>query len=232
MPANNLRGHTQYSFKIGTTDNRDTVWTSTQGFSTANNNPVSTQSLDSILVNTSQKTFARKLNNYFADPDNDALTYTAQSSNPNITPIVSNDSLYIQGTDGILDSGNVVVTANDGFGGTIDDTLKVKLNTLIDIPDFNNAKTFRMYQNYPNPFNPSTTIQYDLPSTAVVQIGVYNILGQQVKKYTPTVHTAGTHKEQFNSEGLASGIYFIMIHATTIKDNKTHIKVIKSSLVK
>lgn len=46
---------------------------------------------------------------------------------------------------------------------------------------FEEPATFALDQNFPNPFNPSTTISFTVPSTAVVSLDIYNIVGQKVR---------------------------------------------------
>ena len=41
--------------------------------------------------------------------------------------------------------------------------------------------TYALYNAYPNPFNPLTTLSYDLPEDAMVNITIYNMVGRQVK---------------------------------------------------
>ncbi len=41
-------------------------------------------------------------------------------------------------------------------------------------------KVFAIHQNYPNPFNPVTTLRYDLPEDGLVDITVYDMLGNVV----------------------------------------------------
>ena len=71
---------------------------------------------------------------------------------------------------------------------------------------------FTLSQNYPNPFNPSTNIAFDLKKTAMVELNIYNVLGQRVKTLVNRTLTAGMHSVQWdgldeNKQDVASGIY-------------------------
>jgi hypothetical protein len=68
--------------------------------------------------------------------------------------------------------------------------------------------SYSLYQNYPNPFNPVTTITYDLPDAASVEISVFNIQGRIIKTLVNDFRTAGRHHVVFDASGLASGIYY------------------------
>ncbi len=81
----------------------------------------------------------------------------------------------------------------------------------------NNVKNipgnFMIYQNYPNPFNPSTTIKYQIPSAALVQIAVYDLLGRKAATLVNGYQPAGYYEILFNASKLSSGIYFYKITA-------------------
>jgi len=81
----------------------------------------------------------------------------------------------------------------------------------IDLPEINFANDYILYQNYPNPFNSSTIIKYQLPEPAFVKLAVYDILGEEVKVLVNESKGAGNHQIEFNSAGLASGIYIFRI---------------------
>jgi hypothetical protein len=70
-----------------------------------------------------------------------------------------------------------------------------------------------LFQNYPNPFNPTTTIQFDLPRSAKVELKIYNILGHQVAILANDFFPAGTHHVSWNAANLPSGIYFCRMEA-------------------
>ena len=71
-------------------------------------------------------------------------------------------------------------------------------------------------QNAPNPFNPSTTIAFDLPKFANIQLRILNILGQAVRRLVDETRSAGRHTVRWNGNNdrgraVASGIYFYQL---------------------
>jgi len=77
-------------------------------------------------------------------------------------------------------------------------------------------KEFSLQQNYPNPFNPVTTINYDLPKDAYVNLVIYDILGREIVNLVGKDMPAGYQtviwntRNQFGSP-VAAGIYFYQI---------------------
>jgi len=67
---------------------------------------------------------------------------------------------------------------------------------------------FALTQNYPNPFNPTTTIQYSIAKTGMVELRVYDMLGRMVSTLVQGEQTAGAHSVVFHASHLTSGVYF------------------------
>lgn len=84
------------------------------------------------------------------------------------------------------------------------------------LPETNSSKRgvgFSLGDNYPNPFNPVTVIGFSIPIASDVSLKVFDILGREIADLVNEHKTSGYHKVQFNSSGLASGIYFYRIKA-------------------
>ena len=67
---------------------------------------------------------------------------------------------------------------------------------------------FTLEQNYPNTFNPTTNISYSLKNNGLVNLTVYDVLGNIVTELVNEFQQAGTYMVKFNAENLSSGLYF------------------------
>jgi len=68
-------------------------------------------------------------------------------------------------------------------------------------------------QNYPNPFNPTTKIEYSISEQSMVQLKVYDILGNEVAQLVNEEQSAGTYRADFIANNLASGFYVAQLKA-------------------
>ncbi len=79
----------------------------------------------------------------------------------------------------------------------------------------------KLNQNYPNPFNPSTQIEFSLPENGIIQLKIFNIVGQTVQVLVDEVRNRGIHSVTFDATGLSSGVYFYQLEFNgTIISNK------------
>lgn len=72
---------------------------------------------------------------------------------------------------------------------------------------------FSLEQNYPNPFNPSTKIRYQLPEKSIVNLKIYNALGEEVVTLLNETKEVGNYEVEVNGANLSSGIYFYRMQA-------------------
>ena len=79
---------------------------------------------------------------------------------------------------------------------------------------------FTLMENYPNPFNPSTTIEFSIPTSGLVELAVYDITGRAVQTLEQGFLTAGNHAYSFSAHNLASGAYFYSLKSQGFQDVK------------
>ncbi len=138
--------------------------------------------------------------------------------------LIAGGSIIFTGTYSAISSEGtkLVINAKDGTSHAIllHDIIQIKFSGMTEVKDIKMLggilNSFMLMQNYPNPFNPTTTIEYSIPKTGDVDIRIFNIQGQLVKKYSFQSQDIGVH--QITWEGLddtaqpvASGMYLYQI---------------------
>jgi len=84
---------------------------------------------------------------------------------------------------------------------------------------------FQLRQNYPNPFNPYTTLSYDLPKNCLVNITIYDVLGNVVNHLVNEAQASGYKSviwDSTNNQGhpVSAGVYVYSIEAGDFRQNK------------
>ncbi|MFC1725743.1 FISUMP domain-containing protein [candidate division KSB1 bacterium] len=84
---------------------------------------------------------------------------------------------------------------------------------------------YSLEHNYPNPFNPATTLKYSIPRTSIVNLKIYNILGQEIKTLINEKQPAGYHSVKWdgtNNNGVKvnSGVYVYRLQTGDFVETK------------
>ncbi len=79
---------------------------------------------------------------------------------------------------------------------------------------------YSLAQNYPNPFNPVTTIKFSLPEAGLVNVTVFNSVGQVVSEMVNKNMDIGYHSINFSADNLPSGVYFYTISSNSFTQTK------------
>ena len=66
-------------------------------------------------------------------------------------------------------------------------------------------------QVWPNPSNPSFTIDYTLPATQPIKLGIFNLLGQQLWQCQPGIQLPGSYQIFFDGKSFPSGMYILTL---------------------
>ncbi len=88
--------------------------------------------------------------------------------------------------------------------------------TAVDEENISKVEGYTLKQNYPNPFNPSTIINYELPSTGLISIKVFDVIGQEVTTLVNEIKPAGKYSVKFDASKINSGVYFYKLVANNV----------------
>jgi len=94
------------------------------------------------------------------------------------------------------------------------------VETEIVVPDIQ-----YLQPNYPNPFNPRTKIDFELPFTTNIDLGIYDLLGRRVVSLVNGKVAAGTNSVEWDGTDsfgnrVASGVYFYRLTAPGIAETR------------
>ena len=133
---------------------------------------------------------------------------------------VNDNCVYVSGCDWVADS----VDYTDAFFNSMDDCIETCV--LVSNDESNQLPTaFSLYNNYPNPFNPMTTIRYNLPEDALVNITIYDMMGRVVSNLVSSQKNAGYKTIQWNAtndagQPVSAGLYLYTIQAGDFRQIK------------
>jgi len=80
--------------------------------------------------------------------------------------------------------------------------------------------SYSLSQNYPNPFNPTTKLGFRIADFGLVQLRVFNILGEEVATLINEVLNPGSYSVSFDGANLSSGVYFYQVKSGNFIDTK------------
>lgn len=131
---------------------------------------------------------------------------------------------YGQSIQKTTDSGFVVAGWISPFGAGNEDVWLIRLGpespAAVESESKEIPTAFALEQNYPNPFNPATTIRFDLPEAAEVQLVVYDLQGREVARLVDERREAGYHQVVWDGRAatgreVPSGIYIARLTTPT-----------------
>ena len=86
--------------------------------------------------------------------------------------------------------------------------------------DSGKPSEFNLGMAYPNPFNPTTTMDYQLTESGIVNISIYDLKGSLVKELVNEYKPYGSYEVIWSAENHASGVYFAQIKINGFVQNK------------
>jgi hypothetical protein len=119
------------------------------------------------------------------------------------------------------------VPTSEGFNVNYFEITRVSTGALPGVP----TPGVILHPCYPNPFNPVTTIAYDLPDPATVDLAVYDVSGKLVRKLVSAESTPAGHHEVVwkgrdqAGQVVAAGVYFYRLDANGYSETKKMILV-------
>ena len=131
------------------------------------------------------------------------------------SPFENEDALYFGGFD------------PNGYTSTNNAWIYKRIWNILDIfgQESLSVIDYKVHNNFPNPFNPVTTLCYDLPEDAMVNITIYDMMGRVVSNLVSSQQNAGYKSIQWNAtnnagQSISAGVYLYTIEAGKLRQTK------------
>ena len=174
-------------------------------------------SLDSVARQDFVQTHFTSNNNQIVDPQLNNISWDYSAAlDPRPNPSGSAGSGAVTPSDPFFDAVDYYGAFNPNAYLWTDGWTALSTDGITDVNETHNSTTpdqFNLSQNYPNPFNPSTKITYSIKEASVVNITVFNVLGQEVTQLVNGFRNAGTYEVTFDATELPSGMYLYTLEA-------------------
>lgn len=79
---------------------------------------------------------------------------------------------------------------------------------------------YKLHQNYPNPFNPNTNIKFDISTTGIVTLKIFNAVGQEIELLVNQELQIGSYQVDWKATKYPSGIYFYRLETNKYTETK------------
>lgn len=92
---------------------------------------------------------------------------------------------------------------------------------LYPIEDNQKPSSLLLKQNYPNPFKNATNFEISIPSTGIVKLTIYSLLGKELVKLVDQELTSGRYRVEWEAGGTEEGVYFYILEFGGVSQTKS-----------
>lgn len=99
----------------------------------------------------------------------------------------------------------------------------------VDLSD--TPEQFNLFNPFPNPMQENGNVRYQLAEDSDVTLQLFDMLGREIKKIVQETQPAGTYTAEWDSNGIAAGVYILRLTASS-DDHSTFQKSVTVSVIK